>query len=130
MARNSKTASVQGGLGAEQRGWLYRQAERIERGEPIEDCKLVAACVRAFADRIPDAPKRARGQAPRIPRATLALDYAHLILSKGMTKTAARESLAQSHVVSIEALKRALKQCNADALLRTLVARREPNRTD
>lgn len=93
-----------------QREYLREAADRIERGESLAglDHWFIACALRAFADRIPDAPKNPRGRKPEVDPGGLALRYAFLVDVKGMSKFQARGILADEANVSETAIMKAL----------------------
>jgi len=117
-----------------QRQDLRGFADLIERGElPTDELAwmLIAATLRGAADSIPDKPKRGRGQAAKFDPGQAALSFAILVVRHGMSRNAARESLAERYSVSVEAVKKALQKHGdgepAIAFLESMRARK-PNK--
>lgn len=103
-------------IARKQKAQLRDLAERIERGEPLGQIerRVVAAVLRAHADRMPETMPRKAGRAPQINRSAVALEFEQLT-RRGMTRNGAREHLAEKHGVSVEAIRQALADKRQDA---------------
>lgn len=93
-----------------QRKYLRDVADRIELGEELGeplgelDSWFIAACLRAFADRIPDEPKRRRGRAQAVEWIAVAMDA-----RQGKTQ----EQLAEQYDISVTMVKKIIKKVDA-----------------
>lgn len=96
-----------------QRAHLRKAADRIERGESLDglNAEFLAVALRAFADMIPDEPKKRKGRQPsKLNPVWAVLKYASLVRGKGMSKTEAIGLVAELAEVDADTVKKALKK--------------------
>ena len=102
-----------------QRDFLGSVADRVESGEPVaraNERSLIAGILRAWANRIPDAPPEAGGKAPRIDPGFIAIHFACLVNGQGLERTAATAELASIYDVSPEAIGEAIAKFEGQAM--------------
>lgn len=98
-------------VAARQRAFLAEVADRIERGEPLDDtARLFAvAAIRGFAARIVGEVRRRRGRPPTFDPGTVALEVAAAVFLQRMPKTRAIGDAALRYGVSEEAISKGLR---------------------
>lgn len=82
-------------IGQHQREFLHAIAAKLERGEPLNalEREWTAGAVRAFADQIPDEPKRGRGKPPKLDAPLIWFRF-HLLRRDNVTREDAIAQLA------------------------------------
>lgn len=99
-------------LGQHQREFLHAIAAKLDRGEPLDalEREWAAGAMRAFADQIPDEPKRPRGAPPRLDPLLIRLRFA-VLRRDGVKRKDAIEQLATEFNFGHEdAIKQILKR--------------------
>lgn len=102
-----------------QRIYFNELAAKIETGEAnmsLLDSIMAAGAIRAFASQIPLTEPRGKGQLPKVDPGSVAMEFASLVVIKGMSKNAAHEKLAEKWDVSVPAIKKALTKYGDTAL--------------
>ena len=102
-----------------QRDFIGAIAERIEKGEPVarvDERKMIAGILRAWARQIPDTLPKTQGGVARIEPAYAAIHFACLVNVQGRSKEEAIAELAGLYGASPEAVAEAIAKFEGHAM--------------